>query len=159
MNLTYPIHSDGEDEYLISIESFDKKVISDECLESINGIEIYNITLERVSGNNATGNKILSSICNTLAGFLNDNDNVLLYFYCDDVHDVKRRNSLISPQEYRSRLFSKMFERYQSLHCVNDIINLPLIIRTQEKDIFIHIICKKNNKKYAESILTLINRK
>lgn len=116
MKVTYPISTDDGDEYLVLIESFEKSILPDDIIEMLNNIEIVDITLERVSGVHATKPDILFEISNFVAGFLLDNENTILYFYCDDMHDIVRRNQSLTPQKFRSDLFSKMFERYSLSH-------------------------------------------
>ena len=69
-----------------------------------------------------------------IAGFLLDNENAILYFYCDDINEINRRNHDITPQKYRSRLFSRMSDR----------------------DIYIHIISRESHLDYANIIRTTI---
>ncbi len=80
-----------------------------------------------------------------------ENENLILYFYCDDIHDIKRRNLSLSPQEYRSRLFSKMIDRYLISNNITDIINTPIKIESGD-GIFIHLISCASHSKYVELI-------
>lgn len=110
MIITYPISDNFGNEYLIRIE--DCQNLPDEIMKELGNIKILDITLERISGEQYTNSGILSKISTFIAGVLLDNENAMLYFYCDDVHDVKRRDMEITPQKFRSDLFSAMFIRY-----------------------------------------------
>lgn len=141
MKVTYPISSNEGDEYLILINSFEKSIFPDSIIELLNNIEIVDITLERISGKHTTKPDILFEIANFIAGFLFDNENIILYFYCDDMHDIGRRNQSITPQKFRSDLFSTMFSRYALSHNVKHLIHTPLEIKS-DRDIYIHLISR-----------------
>lgn len=90
-----------------------------------------------------------------IAGFLLDNENAILYFYCDDINEINRRNHDITPQKYRSRLFSRMFDRYMTSHDITGVVNASLEIRS-DRDIYIHIISRESHLDYANIIRTTI---
>lgn len=155
MKVTYPISTDDGDEYLVLIESFEKSILPDDIIEMLNNIEIVDITLERVSGVHATKPDILFEISNFVAGFLLDNENTILYFYCDDMHDIVRRNQSLTPQKFRSDLFSKMFERYSSSHEKVHFVDVSFEINS-DRDIYIHLIARKSHLSYVSAIKTAI---
>ncbi|WP_251619864.1 hypothetical protein [Odoribacter lunatus] len=109
MKITYPISDNLGNDYLVRIEDFQN--LPDDIIRELGNIKILDITLERVSGEGHTDLNVLSKISIFIAGVLLDNENAILYFYCDDVHEIKRRNMDISPQKYRNDLFSAMFQR------------------------------------------------
>lgn len=141
MRVTQPFRTTEGDEYLVLIESFTKSTLPDDIITELEDIDIANIVLERVSGECVTGPRILFDISNYIAGFLLDNEKTILYFYCDDMNDILRRNQCITPQKYRSDLFSKMFDRYTSIHSMENLIDTPLKFET-DRDIYIHLIAK-----------------
>ena len=85
-----------------------------------------------------------------------ENETVVLYFYCDDMHDIPRRNTNISPQKFRSDLFTRMFERYISMKHKTDIVNTPIIIQTEDRDIYIHLIAKNNHMSFVNTVKSII---
>ena len=128
--------------FLVSIEPFPKSVLPDELEDILNGIEILDITLERSSGEGNASTRVLNDISAFIASVFFDNPNSILYFYCDDMHEVPcmsgKKN--MPPQAYRSRLFSRMFERYISANHVECVQNYPVEIHLDDRDIFIHLI-------------------
>lgn len=109
----------------------------------------YDVTLNRQSGNGYVGYRMLFAISDTLARFMNENEDMILCFYCDPVVDVKRHHEDMLPQEYRSRLFSRMFDKYVKSHNLSDYINLciatedPTNPRNKQ---FAHFICRKHHE-------------
>ena len=145
MKVKLPISSKEGDDYLIRIESIDKNIILPdfEISSLLNNIEILEISLERVNGNNHTEFGILHSISECIANVLMENANSILYFYCDDIHPIPNsRNRGISSQKYRSQLFSGMFDRYVHSKDLDDIRNIPLEIKLPEREIYIHLIAR-----------------
>lgn len=155
MKVTYPIRAVNGDEYLVRIESFNREMLPDDVKALLGSIEILDISLERVSGNTPTSPNVLFDISNFIAGVLNDNPETILYFYCDDIHDVDRRNRSITPQKYRSQLFSRMFDHYTRSHDIDYIINTPLEFK-KDKDVYIHFISKQEHLKYVDAIKNTI---
>lgn len=151
MKVTYPIRAVNGDEYLVQIESFNRSMLPNDINELLGSIEILDISLERVSGHNTTSPSILFDISNFIAGVLNDNPEIILFFYCDDLHNVERRDKSITPQKYRSQLFSRMFDHYTCSHDMNDVINTPLEFKT-DRDIYIHFISRREHLKYVDAI-------
>ena len=155
MKVTYPIRTANGDEYLVQIESFDKSMLPNHVKELLGSIEILDISLERVLGHNSTNASVLFDISNFIAGVLNDNPETILYFYCDDIHDVDRRDKSITPQKYRSQLFSRMFDHYTRSHGIEYIINTPLEFKT-DRDVYIHFISKQEHLEYVDAIKNTI---
>ena len=83
----------------------------------------YDVTLIRKTGTGYVGSKILYAVTDVLARFLDENDDAVLCFYCDADTDVQRNHKDLLPQEYRSRLFSRMFDKYTKSHELTDYIN------------------------------------
>ncbi len=152
MDISYTVHSSQGDEYCVIISSFTSNLPTDiSVFFKRQGIDIADITLERKSGSNIADYKILSAISNTIAEIFNGNENLILYFYCDDMKEIRRRNLNISPQEYRSKLFSKLIDRYLLTNGITDIINTPINIKA-DREIFIHIISRTAHNECVQMI-------
>lgn len=97
------------------------------------------------------GYKSLFAVSDILARFMNENEDAVLCFYCDAATDVLRHNRDMLPQEYRSRLFSRMFDLYVRTH--NDsteFFNHRVKIEDPEnpdKPQFAHFICRKEHER------------
>ena len=125
---SYPIQTASGDEYLVRINAISKKSLPEYLLAALEGIEVFEVTLERGSGNNPTSASILFDITNVIARVLFDNPDSIFYFYCDDLHDI-----------LRSQLFSRMMDRYVQKHCISNLTNTPVELHV-DHDIYIHLI-------------------
>ncbi len=140
MKITYPISDNLGNDYLIRIEDFQNLPV--EIIKELGDIKIFDITLEHVSGEGHTNLNILSKISIFIAGVLLDNENAILYFYCDDIHEIRRRNMNISPQKYRNDLFSAMFQRYVKTNLLQGIVDTTITAHA-DRDIYIHLIARE----------------
>jgi len=117
-------------------------------------VEVVNIDLTLVSNNTPINNAgTLNKIALMVFNFLDEND-VILYFYCSK-EDINRRNNKtsITPQEYRSLLFSTMFEKITKTTKDKTFINKPIILKDQEwGDHYLHFIAES---KYSEKMDSL----
>ncbi|MEG2151560.1 MAG: hypothetical protein RRY36_10120, partial [Bacteroidaceae bacterium] len=83
------------------------------------------------------------------------NENLILYFYCDDIHDILRRDKGLTPQKFRSHLFSKMLEKYISSNGITNMINTPIEIKA-DRHIYIHLISRSIHLEYVNAIKSAI---
>lgn len=156
MNISVSIHSKSDDEYRIILSSFDLDIIPCEIREQFgDSIEIVEVTLKRAKENNPTGIEILLKISNIIGEVLNDNENMILYFYCDDMHDIARRDKALTPQKFRSTLFSRMFDKYILSNGITDMINTPIEIKA-DRHIYIHLISRDTHLEYVNAIKSAI---
>lgn len=152
MEFSVSITSESDDEYRIILSPFNLDVIPDKVRELLaDNIEIADITLDRIKGESPTNIDILLKISNVIGEVFDDNENLILYFYCDDMHDVSRRDKILSPQKFRSDLFSRMFDRYIISNGITNIINTPIEIKA-DRHIYIHLISRKCHLKYVTAI-------
>ncbi len=150
MDISVSVYSSQGDEYRLKLSSFTNLP---DRLNTIlaNRIEIIDVTLERISGRSIASIKILSTISNIIADIFEANENIILYFYCDDIHEISRRSQYLSPQEYRSRLFSRMIDKYLFSRKITYIVNTPIRIKS-EQDIFIHLISRTSHGVYVKAL-------
>lgn len=97
---------------------------------------------------------MLKAICDVLFRFMNDNETAVLCFYCDDLTDVTRHHIELTPQEYRSRLFSRMFDMYIRANDIIDIVNYGIKIEDGDTPRFAHFITPE---KYLPAVKLLGN--
>ena len=147
MDISVSINSKLNDEYRIILSPFNLDIIPYEVQELLgDDIEIVDVTLERVKGINPTDIGILLKISNIIGEILNDNGNLILYFYCDDMHNISRReNRGVSPQKFRSDLFSRMFDKYILSNGITNMINTPIEIKA-DRHIYIHPKIRKQSQ-------------
>lgn len=109
----------------------------------------YDVTLVREAGEGYVEYKLLSAVSAALGRFLDENEDAVLCFYCDAQTEVKRSHSDIPPQEYRSRLFSIMFDKYIKSHSLSEYINHRVKIEDPIdpwNSQFAHFICRKEHE-------------
>lgn len=146
MDITIPVSSCDGRQFLIKLSSFSIDGIPGSITEILK-CEIIDIVLERVTDvdqNKQNSFGTLSIIFTVIWNFLEEHD-VVLYFYCDDRHEILRKETFISPQEYRSKLFTSMFNRKVS-NMGSRYVNVPIILLSEEFDIqkkvFMHLIAR-----------------
>lgn len=120
-------------------------------------LNFYDVSMYRVGDDyGSAGQRALNAVSRTLASFLIDNDDVVLCFYCDESTDVARHNQAITPQEYRSRLFSAMFDRYVHTNKLVDFVNYIIRIENGGQPHFAHLICRETHLSAAKKIGELL---
>ncbi|MEZ7505376.1 hypothetical protein [Flavobacterium sp. Arc2] len=140
--------------YLIKFSSFDIAAIPEGV-----SIPIVNLVIELLDpieeyNSSSTLFRISSIIENYII-----NHNVILYCYCDivEIKKSEKKNS-ISNQEFRSRLFCRMFERHTKGNYINKVVIIDDEIANNH---YIHLITENNNKDFIDIItdeLTLFDK-
>ncbi len=148
MNFTVPIECSEGHQYLLKFKDCRNLPIELD-------IEVVDITLSLTSELSEINNpKTLNKITSVIFNFLEDND-VILYFYCsrDSIIQRQNRKELLSPQHYRSYLFSTMFEKATRNYENSSFVNKSVILKDElEGDHYLHLIAKN---KYSHKIGTL----
>lgn len=155
MNLSLSFKSSAEDEYRVCLSTIDYSLVSDDLRKILLGnVEIVEIVLDRVKGSNVTSVKMLSEISETVKRFFLENKNIIFYYYCDDLHfvDSQRERGHMTPQEYRSRLFSAMFQRLMNKDKSGDICDETVYIDAVGWDIYLHLIYRAEHSNYVDLI-------
>ncbi|MDE5672571.1 MAG: hypothetical protein K2I02_04390 [Duncaniella sp.] len=153
MDISFDIHNDKGDQVRVALSYYDTESLqafTDDPLTLT--LVFYDVTLVRISGEDIVGMKTLNAICDVLLRFMNDNDTAVLCFYCDDLTDVARRHTELTPQEYRSRLFSRMFDMYVKANNVTGIANYGIKIEVDDTPRFAHFIAPE---KYLPAVKLL----
>ena len=154
-NVTIPYTSGKGYNYLINLSSIKKQDFLPESV--IIEKDIVDIVLELDKKTFGKSNDFgdLYRIAAIIYDFLENND-VILYYYCD-IKPVKQRDNRtkISNQEYRSRLFSLMIDRFISADYEKTICKIP---DSQNEIHYIHLISKIENSEQVKSLSSaLIN--
>lgn len=109
------------DVYHISV-SEENNVLSVEVIESLGNIHVAGIDLRRLSGNHVTGTGVLSALADSIADIFLQDDSIIICYYCDFLNPIPHTmKNTMPPQEYRSRLFEKMFQRYVKQHDIDNV--------------------------------------
>lgn len=164
MDLSFSIKTKEGDEYLIAVSDVDITLLSTDIQKMLlkHNLQIGEIIIDRKKGDQCTGRKVLHKIANELANIFAENQNLILYYFCDDINPIPNRNSKgknkdLSPQEYRSRLFSKLFEGYIKSHQVIGIYNYPIIFEGEGYKDFVHLIARASHKEFVTTLCKDIN--
>lgn len=150
MDISFDIRNCEGDHILVALSYYDNQIIGTLSSDlNLITLAFYDVTLIRKTGTNYVGYKILYAISDILAKFLDENDDAVLCFYCDGLSDVHRSHLEMLPQEYRSNLFSRMFDSYILTHNENRFINHRIEIQDVDNPNNLqiaHFICRKEHE-------------
>lgn len=159
MNYSFSISTKHGDEYRIMLIDADISLLSDIVQEAIcnNCVDVSEIMIERVSGGDSTAQEVLHAITGRVADLFAENENLILYYSCDDMNPIPSRNMKgankeLSVQEYRSTLFSHIFDTYMYSHQVSGISNTPIIIKGEGYAQFMHLIAREKHQNVVDII-------
>lgn len=152
MNASFSIKSSNGDSLRIGMSNSDLTFLSGNIntfLKDAN-IEIIEILLQRMEGKGNIGIEVLSKITDVIGDFFLENENGILFYYCDDLLAIPVSRHDISPQEYRSSLFSLLFQRFcqkkniKNIHDttirIYDAMGVPLYMHFIARDKHQHIL-------------------
>ena len=146
------LSTDEGDVYHITL-SEDTVLFSQETLKIINGVRVVGIDLRRLVGISPTGHEVLAAIEKVIANYFQDYDNVMLFYYCDFINPIPHTNKTsMPPQEYRSNLFKLMFERYVSLHDIDDVHLSVITAKGIDDTFYFHLIYRERHAHLASVI-------
>jgi hypothetical protein len=124
-------------------------------------IDISELIIERISGDSTTGQEVLHDITGWVAEMFASNPNLIIYYSCDDMTPIPSRNKNsdnrdMPVNEYRSRLFSHIFDTYMTSHQVSGVINTPIQLDNYENGIgyslFFHFIARDIHSDIVEML-------
>lgn len=146
-------NSNEGDEYRIMLVKAPTGYLSEDVRKTLteNSVDIREIIIERKKGGNVTNQKILHKISNWIADCFAENENMILFYQCDDMNPIPSRNkkssySKISVQEYRSRLFTRLFNTFIRTRQITGVFNYPIRIDGVGYSYFMHIIARESHK-------------
>ena len=140
------------DVYQISLSEC-YSIFSSETIDALKNIAVVGIDLRRLAGTNTTGYEVLTAIESTIADFLDNHKNTIICYYCDFVNPIPHtsKNSM-PPQEYRSRLFDYMFQRYSKQHGISDVRLSVVEINGINEKYYFHVIYREVHSLLASII-------
>lgn len=154
MNQEFIIQADQGDEYRLRITSDHIGMLSDEVILELRakGIQVVDIELERTKGLRVTSPRVLAKIEECIAEVFFSRQDIMICFFCDFISLVPSMKKKMSVQEYRSRLFSDMFERYIKIHHIDGIRNQVVTVNGVAEDYFAHVIVREEHIHLARII-------
>lgn len=160
MNVSASLFSKTGDEYRISLMTVDDNRLSEGLRQYLHSesIEIAEVFLDRNGSKDSLNTSTLFAISKIIANLFFENNNLILYFYCDDLGIIpnissRHRNGML-PQEYRSNLFTSMFNRYMANHHGCRVKNYPMHIDNEDERFkaFLHFIAREEHARYIDMI-------
>lgn len=157
MNEVFVIQSESGDEYKLQITTDRSGLIAAELLDRLNseGIEVVEIGLGRSKGSLPTKPRVLAQIEKIVAEVFLAHPNVVISFFCDFINAIpsmNKRKKGMTVQQYRSQLFSHMFDRFTCQNNLNNIYNRVVVIQGVAEPYYFHVIARKEHLKYADMI-------
>ena len=140
-------------EYRILLTPVNIEVLPDSILKVLTNrnIDISELIIERIKGNDTTGQDVLHDITGWVAEMFASNPNLIIYYSCDDMTPIPSRNRHsdnceMPVNEYRSRLFTHIFNSYMTSHQVTGVINTPIQLDNYENGVgyslYFHFIAR-----------------
>lgn len=162
METSFSISQQGS-EYRILLSPANINILSEEVSSYISdkGIDISELIIDRVRGDETTEQNVLHNITGRIADLFASNPNLIIYYSCDDMLPIPSRNtysknSHLPVNEYRSKLFSHIFDTYISSHQVTGVTNTPIRLDNCVNDIsysiFIHLIARDKHADIVEML-------
>lgn len=155
---TFSFTNTSNDQYILSLSQDGDKFLSAEVSDVLkeNGIEIWRILLLRKGREETvTSISLLTEISNSITLFVLQHPNAILYYQCDDMDDVpmnlRKKNSGVSVQKYRSMLFSLLFEK-QTKYLPLDVVNVPIFFDFMGHETYIHILAREEHIQFVDII-------
>ncbi len=133
----------GENVYQICVEDYEGRCFSPETLSKVsNYINLYSVSLDRMSGATPPSVKELMHLAGFFADLLYQDDKAVLIYICDFLNPVpaRKRRQELSSQEYRSRLFSLLFQRFVTSNGLTDYHDTVVEIPGTEESFYVHMI-------------------
>lgn len=155
MNFSVSLQTPNGDKYYVYLSPLSKDWWNDLDLPE-KDLEIYQVVLDREKGTGKTDMHVISEITNFIANVFLNND-VIFYYVCDDLNEIPNGSHSIPPQEYRSRLFSMMFDRYITSHSIKGIFDTPIIIKDAVGNKqYIHIIARSQHNASIDYLVNFV---
>ena len=140
------------DVYHITL-SEDNGVLSVEVLKALGNVHVAGIDLRRLFGKHVTRPMVLSTLADAIADFFLKDEDVIICYYCDFINSIPNTSkNTMPPQEYRSRLFEKMFQRYVKLHNLSHVRLSVVEINGINEKYYFHVIYRENHSMLASMI-------
>lgn len=159
MKVSFKLSSVTNNIYEITLSSIDESIIDPELKSALRNLEIVEVFLDRISGNNITEASMLSRFSDIIANMFAQNSNIVFYFFCDDLNEIpnlRKSRRKISVQEYRSRLFHIMFTQYCKHHGIDNYRDNVIHFIAIDRPYYLHLISRDTQDDRIEIIKEFI---
>lgn len=152
-----------DNEYRILLTPVNIEVLPEHILNVLTSkkIDISELIIERISGESTTAQDVLHDITGWVAELFASNPNLIIYYSCDDMTPIPSRNKNsenkdMPVNEYRSKLFTHIFDSYMASHQVSGVINTPIRLDNYENgmgySLFFHFIAREIHSDIVEML-------
>ena len=152
-----------DNEYRILLTPVNIEVLPDHILNVLTSrkVDISELIIERISGESTTAQDVLHDITGWVAQLFASNPNLIIYYSCDDMIPSPSRNKNsenkdMPVNEYRSKLFTHIFDSYMASHQVSGVINTPIRLDNYENgmgySLFFHFIAREIHSDIVEML-------
>ena len=152
-----------ENEYRILLTSVNLKALPKPLQKILaeRDIDVSELIIDRISGEKTTGQDILHDITGWVAELFSRNPNLIIYYSCDDMTPIPSRNANsgnkdMPVNEYRSKLFTHIFDTYMSSHLVSGVTNTPIrldnYVNGKGYSLFFHFIARDIHNEIVEML-------
>ncbi|MBR5039319.1 MAG: hypothetical protein IKX65_11450 [Prevotella sp.] len=152
-----------DNEYRILLTSVSIEVLPERIYNVLTSrkIDVSELIIERISGESTTTQDVLHDITGWVAELFASNPNLIIYYSCDDMTPIPSRNKNsenknMPVNEYRSRLFTHIFDSYMASHQVSGVINTPIQLDNYDNGIgyslFFHFIAREIHNDIVEML-------
>lgn len=163
MVISFDIVAEEGDVYRVLLSSGEDAFFGSSEIDVLVGqeVEIIEIDLERLSGCNPASLKTLWEISNSIFRCIKQNDKAVLFYFCDDMNEIPvigKGKEDMWPQEYRSLLFHKMFQRYvMQNHVSEDYVDISVVINEDSRPLYMHFISRSEHVHYVNMLKEYIS--
>lgn len=145
INQDFPFTTKEGHEYLIKFSQFNPDNIPDEIT-----IPVVDVAIELALSANQTNNAgTLFQISALINNYIIKHD-VILYCYCD-MAPIDKRNAEVSNQQFRSLLFTRMFDKQNNQEYINERIVIEDEVNGSH---YIHLFSHIRNRSSLELIVS-----
>ncbi len=132
--------------------SDDTTLFSKETLCQLTGIRMVGVDLRRLRGSSTTSHDTMAAISKIIADYFMENEDVMIFYYCDFINPIPRTKKNLPPQQYRSDLFRLMFERYVGQNGINGVHLSVITVDGTEETFYFHLIYRDRHAMFAPII-------
>ena len=158
--LTIPISTSGGEYYIQLRTANPEKIVSSQNVPLFDGCTIYDVILGCKQRKTLVDMEAMNMIGFELQKILEVNPNLILYFFCDfneKTIRINKKNKNIPPQEYRSRLFSNLFDRRMKQGNHNNFQNKVHVVPFDGENYYLHLIYPEHLTMQAELLKDSVN--
>lgn len=150
---TIPIYTSSGEYYIQLRTAYPENIVSAENVALFENCTIYDIMLGCKQRKTLVDMEAMNKIGSELQKVLEVNPNIILFFLCDfnaETIRINKTNKSIPPEEYRSRLFSNLFDRRMKQGNPNNFRNKVHVVPYNGDNYYLHLIFPDHLKQQAE---------